>query len=66
MIEEVGQPRRKDGLRVCNRYLFGPYSVFTVTAVAWSADVQRTHLLSIEAVHDSAKESDELPLAPWY
>ena len=48
------------------RYLFAPYSVFTVTAAKWSRDVHEPHAVTIEAAHDGKKESEELPLAPWY
>lgn len=47
-------------------YLFSPYSTFTVTSTTWSDDLKQPHLIVLEAALDNQRESERLPLAPWY
>lgn len=48
-------------------YLFVPYSVFTVTSVEQGgADFASPMKIHIEAASDNIRESEDLPLAPWY
>ena len=48
-------------------YLFAPYSVFTVRAVAWNAGTAREpHVVDLDAAIDNAEEPEDVPLAPWY
>jgi hypothetical protein len=49
-----------------DEYLFVPYSVFTVKAVqVGRGDDDDPHVIELEAAVDNAKESDDLPIAPW-
>ena len=47
-------------------YLFEPYSVFTLVSVKWSPDPRKSHKFTIRAAVDNKRESENLPLAPWY
>lgn len=47
-------------------FLFAPYSVFTVLDVKWSSSRDKYHKISLQAAIDNIKESEHLPLAPWY
>lgn len=49
-----------------SEYLFAPYSAFTVTWVRWSQDVITPHTIEVEAALDNKRESEDLPLAPWF
>lgn len=49
-----------------NEYLFAPYSVFTVTSLTVSSKAENPHKIKLEASIDNRKESESLPLAPWY
>ena len=49
-------------------YLFSPYSVFTVTRVEWASTPDDAHTIELRAANDNdnRRESEDLPLAPWY
>merc|ERR1711971_1143761 len=47
-------------------YLFSPYSVFEIEHVAWSDKLEDPHVLHLKAALDNVRESEKLPLAPWY
>ena len=49
-------------------FLFAPYSVFTVASTEWSANPvdDAPHVIHLLAALDNRKESEDMPLAPWY
>ena len=47
-------------------YLFSPYSVFLVTRVQWARTPDDPHTIELLAAIDNRRESQDLPLAPWY
>ena len=47
-------------------YLFAPYSAFTVEEVKWASDPSEEHRVVLRAAVDNRRESDDLPLCPWY
>ena len=47
-------------------YLFAPYSAFTVEEVKWASDPSEEHRVVLRAAADNRRESDDLPLCPWY
>lgn len=47
-------------------YLFAPYSVFTVETVRWSLNPKVPHRIHLRAALDNNKESEAVPLSPWY
>ena len=58
--------KRVPGLPDEQEYLFAPYSVFTVTHVAWNAGtVAEPHAVEILAAADNKEAAEDLPLAPW-
>lgn len=48
-------------------YLFVLFSVFTVAAVAWSANPSYVdpHVITLDAATDNLLEPEDLPSAPW-
>ena len=56
----------KHTLLCAGEYLFSPYSTFTVISTTWSDDLKQPHLIVLEAALDNQRESERLPLAPWY
>ena len=53
---------------VKRRFLFAPYSVFTVESGEWSQnlDDDNPHIIHLRAAVDNRKQREDLPLAPWY
>lgn len=49
-----------------SEYLFAPYSVFAVTCARWSNDLVAPHEIEVKAALDNRRESEDLPLAPWF
>ena len=58
----------RQGANSEKEFLFAPYSVFTVESGEWSdnPDDDTPHIIHLRAAIDNRKESDDLPLAPWY
>ena len=42
------------------------YSVFTVEQVEWASDPDESHCVVLRAAIDNRRESEDLPLCPWY
>ena len=47
-------------------YLFAPYSCFTVEEVTWASHPDEPHRVALRASIDNRRESEDLPLCPWY
>eukprot|EP01047_Picozoa_sp_COSAG01_P059954 COSAG01_NODE_7275_length_3274_cov_1.924094_3_plen_56_part_00 len=49
-----------------SRYLFAPYSAFTVATAQWNAGSDADpHVIELTAAVDNQTEPEDLPLAPW-